>query len=331
MKKIFISAILLLCISTVFGQIKRTAPKDDELIDISIGNVTSTSITAKFTPKENCSKYYTFIDTINGAEHWIGSVFPGGALNTLEDVIVQFGQIPYTEPITTVFDHDIIPNKDYVVYVCAFDDNNIRQPAISDTTHTTATGGPGISVIDLNVSEITHSSVRLSATPNDQTSKYRDGLIETELFNTIGVDSAARLIWVYNELHTLYEDDDFVWENLNSNTEYKAIAIGQNVNNEFGEIAVIDFATAEDNTFVKNIDNNSINIYPQPNKGFFTIDNIDLSENNEIFIYDISGKCIYQEIMKTNKQTIDISHLSEGVYFLKTKNSEKATKIIIKK
>jgi hypothetical protein len=59
-------------------------------------------------------------------------------------------------------------------------------------------------------------------------------------------------------------------------------------------------------------------VYPNPTTGKLQIINYDLQENSTIEIFDVVGKLQQLEISKLEiETTIDISHLSAGLYFLK--------------
>jgi hypothetical protein len=70
-------------------------------------------------------------------------------------------------------------------------------------------------------------------------------------------------------------------------------------------------------------------LYPNPNKGVFYI------ENNypiEINIYSSLGELVFsQEMLNQGKQQLNLSHLSEGVYSIVMKYSDKffSQKIVI--
>lgn len=77
----------------------------------------------------------------------------------------------------------------------------------------------------------------------------------------------------------------------------------------------------------KNID---ITIFPNPNNGNFTIQLDTISENNAVEIYSVLGKKVYEKSgIKTN--TIEISNLEKGIYFIKVnnKNNSKTKKVIV--
>jgi hypothetical protein len=78
----------------------------------------------------------------------------------------------------------------------------------------------------------------------------------------------------------------------------------------------------EDCTNIKEIDNDyKFAIYPNPANDILRIE---FSDNNllysEIKIFDITGKLIFKDKLIYNNQTIDISNIRNGLYFLQIKN-----------
>jgi hypothetical protein len=61
---------------------------------------------------------------------------------------------------------------------------------------------------------------------------------------------------------------------------------------------------------------NNLKIYPNPSSDFLTIQSNNLI--NPIFIYDITGKLIIQNIGNAEEINIDISNLRSGLYFIKS-------------
>jgi predicted outer membrane repeat protein len=74
---------------------------------------------------------------------------------------------------------------------------------------------------------------------------------------------------------------------------------------------------------------NTVNLYPNPNTGIFTIE---LNTTDEIMlaIYDVLGKEIYHETLAGHLHTIDLKGQNAGVYFVKIKlnGSEKVIRMI---
>lgn len=80
------------------------------------------------------------------------------------------------------------------------------------------------------------------------------------------------------------------------------------------------------------IKDNSLILFPNPTTDVLNIHFTNTVSNAKIFIYDTTGKIIYSnEIENTNTNQIDISTLSNGIYFVKIVTGEKSeTKKIIK-
>jgi len=77
--------------------------------------------------------------------------------------------------------------------------------------------------------------------------------------------------------------------------------------------------TSSINSGIKTLNNNVINLYPNPASSFVFIDGIDIN-NTTINIVDITGKNIKTNI--TNSNLIDISNLEKGVYFVVISNDK---------
>ncbi len=80
-----------------------------------------------------------------------------------------------------------------------------------------------------------------------------------------------------------------------------------------------------------------LSIYPNPNEGTFTLSYISETLGNlEVIIFDLTGSIVYQVISNKNsevmEQEINLSHLSTGIYMIKSQQHEvtKYQKIMIK-
>jgi len=67
-----------------------------------------------------------------------------------------------------------------------------------------------------------------------------------------------------------------------------------------------------------------LQVYPNPTKNELRLQNYELQENSVIEIYSVVGQLVYQINKSTNNQinniTIDVSHLDNGMYYLKIDN-----------
>lgn len=76
---------------------------------------------------------------------------------------------------------------------------------------------------------------------------------------------------------------------------------------------------------------NDINIYPNPTKDILYIEGV--KQNDVITLCDVTGKLVYQKKANSEKEMIDVSHISSGVYYLFVQNKyiNNKSKIIISK
>ncbi|MAQ31272.1 MAG: hypothetical protein CMD26_00865 [Flavobacteriales bacterium] len=82
---------------------------------------------------------------------------------------------------------------------------------------------------------------------------------------------------------------------------------------------------AESNTYISDNSNKEI-LFPNPCKDFIQIQT--QNEFHKIDIYDIWGKLIISECPNSNNYTLDISNISNGIYFLSINNKKEQHRII---
>jgi hypothetical protein len=95
-------------------------------------------------------------------------------------------------------------------------------------------------------------------------------------------------------------------------------------------VVVDDFLISGTNLATTNFELDKLAIYPNPSNGIFNISAGNISIDS-VDLFDMTGKKID---FKTNKEktVIDLSTVSDGVYFVKiTSNNQSTTKKIIKK
>ncbi|MFN4233588.1 MAG: T9SS type A sorting domain-containing protein [Bacteroidia bacterium] len=78
--------------------------------------------------------------------------------------------------------------------------------------------------------------------------------------------------------------------------------------------------------------NKTMQVYPNPSNGMVTINFSDAADYI-VKIYDVRGVCVINESISTLKSQLDLSHLSNGVYFLNASGADKnfQQKLIIQK
>jgi len=89
--------------------------------------------------------------------------------------------------------------------------------------------------------------------------------------------------------------------------------------NRWSELALDTFLIDESSN-IFHLDNQTIKLYPNPSKGLVQIES-SLTFPMDLQILDISGKLIHRENIQNN--TLDLSHLAKGAYFIVFRSGEK--------
>jgi len=105
---------------------------------------------------------------------------------------------------------------------------------------------------------------------------------------------------------------------------------GKSTNEIFAQVLDVDYATMSANEISKPV---SVNVYPNPSDGSFTIDLDNLAKNSSIEIMNTCGQVIYSANGSEEfNQEIDLTSQPKGMYFLRItdNNSTKVQKLIFR-
>lgn len=301
MRKILTLALSLVLSVCAFAQTPN--------VTTTIDNLTPTTITASFDMDENCTKYHILADTVGGMDQWV-QMFG----MPLRDLVISWSLGFETD--TTYTWTDMTPNTDYIVYVVAVNATDTSEVLMTTCT-TPQAGGEGASVVTIELSNIADSSVVMTATPNDQTSRFLDGLVEKALFDEIGQDSLMTILLAQPEW--LYETDVWEWLNLTPGMEYYAFAIGQNAAEQWGEMTLVPFTTLVSG--LNEVENNQPTLFPNPATSTSTLNNAEIGSLVEII--DVQGRVLDSFVVKSTSETIDLQGMESGLYIIKTTSSNK--------
>jgi|WetSurMetagenome_2_1015567.scaffolds.fasta_scaffold03523_2 uncharacterized repeat protein (TIGR02059 family) len=107
----------------------------------------------------------------------------------------------------------------------------------------------------------------------------------------------------------------FNWTKVNSGTFYLTAVATDNSNSTTSSSSVKVYVNQP-----QNLNKELIKLYPDPNQGHFTIEilNPQQMENSRIFISNIRGEKVYEDILPKDKITksFELSYLSPGIYIL---------------
>ena len=290
----------------------------DPAVLITPLEITNTTVTASFTPNAACETYYALIGIQSEMQMW--SAMMGVSIDSL----VQMWGIEKSIPFTNVWT-DQIPNTEYTLYARPLDANGFGYPLNTITVTTLTGGGNGLAEMQVEVTQITDSSVRLIATPNDQTALFFDGLITKEYFNEIGQDSAVAVI--KDNGYPQYTTDDWVWLGLSAATDYYAIAVGKNALDEWGSATIVEFTTLEPvGISDPTEDQKTTSIFPMPNNGMFTFAAPE-GQAGTIRIFNTNGQIVFDQSVSGDQPVIDARQLSNGLYHVHFTSESKAITI----
>lgn len=277
----------------------------DPVVDVTIDETTYTTITATFTPSEECASYHLMISTEAEMAQWAGAFGMD-----IESLVVSWGLAKNTAYTHTWKDQ--VPNTEYTIYVLPKDAEGNALPMEKTKVSTEILGGEGVSVIDLEVEVLSNTSVFVTATPNEETAEYHYILIEKAYADSIGIDSTMQII--YEDPYALYDIDEWEWIDLTAKTEYYAIAQGKNVNGEWGEITKVEFVTSLEDV-IEFVENN-FKIYPNPATSHINIKS-EMTGKGEVGIYDMTGRLVKNvSVSDLSNATINLSDIEKGIYLI---------------
>ena len=285
-------------------------------VTTNILNTTSTTIEAEFQMGENCTKYAILADALGSMTVWTQMM---GV--SLEELVIQWG-ITYEQNATYTWD-ELNPNTPYEVFVVAMNETDTADVVITNCS-TASQGGEGESLISIELSELTKTSVRMITVPNDQTAYYYNGLVTKELYDEVGEDSVMSIL--KSTPYQLYETDDWVWQDLMPYTEYYALAQGANVNDEWGVVSKVAFRTLGDLSITQFEKEQTLLLYPNPAKEQVLLQG--LTAGSLIEISDIQGKVVMQQEAAGMESKLDLSALTTGVYHIKIYDSQTKKSIV---
>lgn len=173
---------------------------------------------------------------------------------------------------------------------------------------------------------------------NNTTAEYTITLAENRVFDppTIGTVTGSRtpVGWsTYTYAATLDVNTSFAWEavggevlSTTSNSAeilWKAGPDGQVMvtkTDPFGCTANSTTDVSIDLVGINELERNAINIYPNPNDGFFTLEVMKLIGSERLTVLDMQGRILFEAPINANQTSIDLSELGAGVYNVMIQN-----------
>lgn len=281
------------------------APVADPQVEITVGEVTATTVEATFAPNADCASYWYLLSTEVEMQMWqqmMGS--------TLEQLIQMWG-LQTTEETTYTWSGQQ-PATEYTIYVVPIDADGNAYEAIKENVTTASQGGTGEALVELTVDLISNTEATINAVPNSEVAEYHYGFITVDYYNEIGPEAAADEI--RSDGYPAYEPESWTWSNLEPSTYYYALGTAKNANDEWGETALVEIFTDIDGV-VESV--NTFVVYPNPANDFVTVSGEGL---NTVSVFNALGQKVDEFAGEGTQCKISTGNYENGIYFVKVNN-----------
>ena len=234
------------------GNVKRvdfTVPKGqlagNPKMEVTFSNVTPTGYTATLKPNADVAGYF-FLNDLTDA--------------TARDQMMQMMHIPYLKHYIVLYGtdfetrkpyegefqivmNDFIPGTSYSVFVVLIDKDGQYSDVQEFKVTTAKKGTSETAKVKVEIKEVSESAVIVVNTPDENTSSYREIVIEKSTYNEAEMLKFLKESPESMSLPYRTEACTSAWNDLKAGTAYYALAIAKNGNNEWGPLTKVEFTT----------------------------------------------------------------------------------------
>ena len=273
-------------------------------VAVETTTINATSVTVATTVNEHTNEYH--IGTITKALFdYMG-----------EDVIVaslRNDGNPYTGNNTHTF-NNLNASTEYVVVVTANNDGEEwGTTTIVSFTTLDSDPEPQIAEVAIVVEDITATSVKTTATPNEFAVGYTYSIYDKAEVDAAGADAIAAELQAEGISYT--EVDVWTWNELTPETEYYFIGTAQNAAGEWGPTTVVSFTTTPDGLIELN---SMVSVYPNPASSVIFVK---YNSNAQVSLIDMTGRCVKATEI-SGDATINVEDLEKGMYIIKIQDGD---------
>ena len=290
---------------TPYGIGQYECGSEEPSVEITLGDVTPTTVSATFTPNADCASYWFMIGIESEMQMWQQMMSA-----TIEQLVQMWGiQASGTQSYTWT---DQLPGTEYTIYVVPADADGNTYDVVTQTVTTPTQGGSGEALVELTVELISNTSATINAVPNDETAEYHYGFITVDYYNEVGAEEAANIM--REDGYPAYEAESFTWTNLEPLTYYYALGTAKNGNNEWGATTLVEIYTSM--TGVAEI-SNIYSVYPNPANDFIKISG---EKINTVSVFNTLGQIVDSFVTDGTEFILATSNYDNGIYFVKVNN-----------
>ena len=234
------------------GNVKRiefTVPNGklagDPKIEVNFSDITTTGYTATLTPNDDVTGY--FFLNMETDDPTLDQMMQMMRIPDLKHYIVQFGADFNTrEPHEGVQESvmtDFKPGTSYTVYVVLIDTDGQYSDVQKFTVTTEKKGTSETAHVSIEVKDITKTTATIVNTPDENTSSYRETIVEKSLYNEENIIKYLQETPDSQELPYHSDEYTWTWPKLKPGTTYYAVAMAKNADGTWGPLTKVEFTT----------------------------------------------------------------------------------------
>lgn len=214
-------------------------------IKVDFTDITPTGYTATLKPNADVKGYFFLNDLTDPAAR--EQVMQMMHIPDLKHYVVLYGtdfktRKPYEGEFQIVM-NDFIPGTSYSVFVVLVDEDG-QYSDVQEFKITTAKKGTSETAkVKVEIKEVSESEVIVVNTPDENTSSYREIVVQKSLYN-----EAKMMKYLKEEPESMAlpfrtEAYTSAWNKLEPGTAYYAIAIAKNADGKWGPLTKVEFTT----------------------------------------------------------------------------------------
>ncbi len=265
-------------------------------VAIEVEETSKTSVMVTATPNENTVLYHYIIIEKAEAEE-IGEEAVMQMLSENENYLEGVDECSWT----------ITSNTEYYVVAQAKNADD-KWGEVTTVEFFVEEAGPAS--VEIEVEEVSETSVKITATPNENTVAYHYIVIEKTEADEIGEDAIMEML---AENEDYLEGVDVSTVTVETNVKYYVVAQAKNADDVWGEITKVEFVVEDD--AVEELGNAVFEIYPNPAKEYVRITSS--SNIEELSIFTVEGKMVYSQSVNQQETMIDVTEFNRGTYIVR--------------
>ncbi len=223
-------------------------------VTYTIDSIGAQAVKMTVTPSADAKEFYWFQAKKGELQTQFEQWGPMFGYNNVEEMIKAFSWYGYSDEQVKVWD-GLSPNTDYEVYVVAVDVNGNFGDVVTIPFTTGKLGGEGVAEVSISIGDFGGDETNgyyqyITFTPNDQTGLYHAMVMSKAYFDANYTDETVKDVLKsetnpfnpWDSQWNLYSTDKGTWS-ADPSTTYYALAMAQNGNGEWSELAKKEYTT----------------------------------------------------------------------------------------